>query len=198
MAAEDACEQASNGCSGRGAVSRGVSLEPWLWEPCPLPALWGIYPQILMVQGEGKVERGVDLPSHIAATPSPLPRPPQPRCALAAALQSELPPTLPSPLPGARAEVAAAARGRLIQLTNSRQDRCAILRCLPLGGDEAHGRGGAEGAWRGRDSDVTARWLTSGAPGQVSCRDLEGPGSLCSEPASVSYTSLGLRASGDL
>lgn len=56
--------------------------------------------------------------------------------------------------------------------------------------------GGVEGEWRGRGSDITARWLTSGAPGQVSCRDLEGPGSLCSESAPVSYTSLGLRASG--
>lgn len=36
----------------------------------------GVKPQILIVQGDGKVERDVDLPSHIAATPLP-PPPPQ-------------------------------------------------------------------------------------------------------------------------
>ena len=85
----------------------------------------------------------------------------------------------PSPLPG-QGRDRCGCSGRLIQLTNSRQDRCAIRRRQPFGGDGApHGRG--------RGGDVTARPLTSGAPGQESRREPARLG-LCSECVCVCNT----------
>lgn len=92
---------------------------------------------------------------------------------LLAALQAEHPPCArPAPLPG-RGRGRCGSSGCLIQLTNSRQDRCAIPRRLPLGGEGAP-RG------RGRGGDVTARQLTSGAPRQESLSKRARLG-LCSE-----------------
>lgn len=92
---------------------------------------------------------------------------------LLAALQAEHPPCArPAPLPG-RGRGRCGSSGCLIQLTNSRQDRRAIPRRLPLGGEGAP-RG------RGRGGDVTARQLTSGAPRQESLSKRARLG-LCSE-----------------
>ena len=90
-----------------------------------------------------------------------------------AALQAEHPPCArPAPLPG-QGRGRCGSSGCLIQLTNSRQDRCAIPRRLLLGGEGAP-RG------RGRGGDVTARQLTSGAPRQGSLSKWARLG-LCSE-----------------
>lgn len=106
----------------------------------------------------GGAERDTDEHSG-ERTPSPDPILGEPRPH--AALQAETPPR-PAPIPG-QGRGRCGTSGRSIQLTNFRQDRCAVLRrprvirqrrsCL---------RAGAGG-------DVTTRPLTSWARGQESC-----------------------------
>lgn len=62
---------ASTGCSGGAQSGEGACLQPWVLEPGSQPAPGGPWPQVLTVQGAGKVEWDTDLHSHIAESPAP-------------------------------------------------------------------------------------------------------------------------------
>lgn len=64
------CRPAMGALAGAQLVE-AMCLQPWFLEPGSQPAPGGPWPQVLTVQGEGKVEWDIDLHSHIAESPAP-------------------------------------------------------------------------------------------------------------------------------